>query len=110
LARWDATGDPGPAATYDQRLDFMDRHFHLLVEHRGERFACLTFRKVANWYCRSLRTEREVQQALVMLDRVATFDRIVAELRENEPLRQRFTAGAANDFHIAVPKGPVEHW
>ena len=33
----------------------MDRHFHLLVEHKGERFACLTFRKVANWYCRVLR-------------------------------------------------------
>ena len=42
LCRREETGDPGPAATYEQRLDFMDRHFHLLVEHRGERFGCLT--------------------------------------------------------------------
>src|SRR5262249_41800312 len=59
LCRWEATGDPGPAATYRQRLEFMDRHFHLLVGHKGERFACLTFRKVANWYCRTLRPGRE---------------------------------------------------
>src|SRR5579885_1556481 len=39
LCRRDETGDPGPPATYQQRLDFMDRHFHLLVEHRGEHFA-----------------------------------------------------------------------
>ena len=61
-----------------ERLDFMDRHFRLLVEHRGERFGCLTFRKVANWYCRVLRPGREVQQRLVRLESVAEFDEIVA--------------------------------
>src|SRR6202008_3630083 len=38
---WECTGDSGPPPTYDARLDFMHRHFHLLVAHRGERSACL---------------------------------------------------------------------
>jgi tRNA-dihydrouridine synthase B len=57
LQRWQQTGDPGPSATYAKRLRFMDRHFHLLVDHKGERFACLSFRKVANWYCRVLKPD-----------------------------------------------------
>jgi nifR3 family TIM-barrel protein len=49
LTRWQQTGDAGPSAGYDQRLAFMERHLHLLVEDRGERSGCLQFRKVANW-------------------------------------------------------------
>ncbi len=82
LTRRDETGDAGPPATYAQRLHFMNRHFHLLVQHKGERFACLTFRKVANWYCRVLRPGRDLQQRLVMIESVAAFDRIVEEVKE----------------------------
>jgi nifR3 family TIM-barrel protein len=109
LCRWEETGDPGPAATYAQRLDFMNRHFHLLVDQRGEHFACLTFRKVANWYCKALRPGRAVQQILIRLESVAVFDEIVGQLRD---------CGASeewNDCHAAyplipVPRGPVERW
>jgi nifR3 family TIM-barrel protein len=109
LRRREETGDPGPPASYGERLTFMSRHFHLLVGQRGERFACLTFRKVANWYCRVLRPDREVQQRLMRLEQVAEFDRIVAGLRE---------AGAPAGWHgppageqtIAVPGGPIERW
>src|SRR5262249_41361385 len=73
LGRWQQSGHIGSPATHDQRLTFMDRHFTLLVAHRGERFACLTFRKVANWYCRVLRPGRDVQQRLMHLDSVSTF-------------------------------------
>jgi nifR3 family TIM-barrel protein len=109
LHSWERTGDPGPPPTAMQRLEFMDRHFHLLVEHRGERFACLTFRKVANWYCRVLRPGRDVQQRLMMIDSVADFEAIVAIIRDRlaadgdalppEPL-----------FSVPVPKGPMERW
>ena len=106
LANWEATGDPGPSGGYDERLDFMCRHFHLLVEQRDERFACLTFRKVANWYCRVLKPGREVQQALMMLGRIIDFDAIVNRLRDQgPPPRWRF-----DDLEIAVPKGPNERW
>ena len=63
----------------------MARHFHLLVGQRGEHFACLTFRKVANWYCRVLKPGRDIQQRLMMLERVADFDAIVAYLRDQGP-------------------------
>src|SRR5262249_46267575 len=82
LESWERTGDPGRSATYAERLDFMVRHFHLLAEHRGERFGCLSFRKVANWYCRVLRPGRDVQQQLVRLESIAEFDRIADGLRK----------------------------
>src|SRR5262249_45153698 len=108
LQRWQETGAPGPAATHAQRLQFMSRHFHLLVEERGERFACLTFRKVANWYCKVLRPGRDLQQQLMHLETVADFDRIVSRVR---------AAGAPPGWHehgasepaIPVPSGPIAH-
>jgi tRNA-dihydrouridine synthase B len=109
LSHWDETGQPGRGATYAQRLEFMVRHFHLLVEHRGERFATLIFRKVANWHCRVLKPPREVQQELVMLDSLATFERIVDGLRRHDcyPSGEEWQAGS---LAIKVPSGPIEHW
>src|SRR6516162_8323753 len=65
LARWEQTGEPGPPATWHERLAFMERHFHRLVANRGEQFGCLTFRKVAAWYCRVLRAGKEIQQRML---------------------------------------------
>jgi nifR3 family TIM-barrel protein len=96
---WERTGDPGPGPTYAQRLEFMVRH---------EPFGCLSFRKVANWYCRVLKPGREVQQRLVMLDSVSTFDRIVDGLRDTEAYRsaEEWMTTAT----IQVPSGPIERW
>jgi nifR3 family TIM-barrel protein len=109
LTRWEATGDPGPSGGYEQRLEFMHRHLHLLVDQRGERFACLTFRKVANWYCRVLRPGHAIQQRLMRLENVADFDAIVEELRAVSPARN------GREWHfqapnVAVPSGPMERW
>jgi tRNA-dihydrouridine synthase B len=108
LQRWEETGEPGEAVDYNNRLALMAKHFHLLVGQRGERFACLTFRKVANWYCRVLKPGHEVQQQLVRLESVAEFNDIVDRLR---------TQGAPPGWHagivgqpVAVPSGPVERW
>ena len=109
LAHWEATGEPGPSATYRQRLEFMDRHFHLLVEHRGERFACLSFRKVANWYCRVLRPGRDIQQRLMMIESVDAFERIVEEISDLLTRRTGQDWPDA-DLPIRVPRGPVERW
>src|SRR4051812_37759648 len=109
LRHWEETGEPGSPPSYDQRLGFMDRHFHLLVDQRGERFACLTFRKVANWYCKVLRPGRDIQQRLMRIESIREFEGIVAQLRER---------GAPPGWHewlctespIAVPGGPIERW
>lgn len=107
LARWERTGDPGEPPTYTQRLDFMSRHYHLLLDQRGERFASLTFRKVANWYCRVLRPGREIQQRLMRLERSIDFDAIVAHLRQQGPPAHWHAAALPE---IAVPQGPNERW
>ena len=67
---------------YRERLEFMDRHFHRLAEYQEARFACLTFRKVANWYCRVLKPGREIQQELVMIDSVQHFEDIVERIKD----------------------------
>jgi nifR3 family TIM-barrel protein len=107
LERWERTGDPGTPPTYAQRLEFMARHYHLLLEQRGERFASLTFRKVANWYCRVLRPGRDIQQRLMHLERAADFDAIVAHLEHNGPPPHWHAAALPV---IAVPQGPNERW
>ncbi len=85
----------------------MSRHYHLLVGQRGEHFASLTFRKVANWYCRVLKPGRAIQQRLIMLERVADFDQIVTYLRAlGPPPNWQHSA----EPEIAVPKGPISHW
>jgi nifR3 family TIM-barrel protein len=106
---WERTGDAGPGPTYMQRLAFMDRHFHLLVGHKGERFACLTFRKVANWYCRVLRPGRDIQQQLIRIESVAVFESLVEQVRDILGRRAEERWEGA-DFAIPVPGGPVERW
>jgi len=109
LQRWEETGDAGEWPTYEQRLSFMHRHFHLLLGQRGERFACLTFRKVANWYCKVLRPGREVQQRLVRLECMAGFDDICTQLQAQGPPPQ-WTREGVGTANIAVPGGPIERW
>jgi nifR3 family TIM-barrel protein len=109
LSHWEQTGNSGPAPSYLERLDFMDRHFKLLVRFIPERFACLTFRKVANWYCRVLRPGREIQQELMRLESVADFDRL------RDEIRLRLLERTDNDWTevecpVHVPRGPISHW
>lgn len=109
LKQWEETGAPGPAGTWLERLSFMRRHFHLLVRYREERFACLSFRKVANWYCRVLHPGREIQQQLMMLESVSQFDELTGQIRAL--LEQRTdTEGPLPTLNIPVPSGPIEHW
>jgi tRNA-dihydrouridine synthase B len=109
FCRRDETGDPGPGGSYEERVSFMHRHLHLLVEHRGERFGCLTFRKVANWYCRRLRPGRDIQQRLIRISSVAEFDQIVEEVRERGRLRPDHEWLDSEPI-IPVPSGPNERW
>ncbi len=109
LESWQRTGDPGPRAGWRERVDFMCRHFRRLVQWRGEHFGCLQFRKVANWYCKTLRTGKEIQQALIRIESVAQFDGIVGRILERgEPAD--WAERDAGEPQIAVPSGPIAHW
>ncbi len=109
LQRWEATGDPGPPATQHERLDFMDRHFRMLVQYLSEPFACITFRKVANWYCRVLKPGREIQQQLMLIDSLAHFSSLVEQIREVIADRGEDEFPVV-DSGIRIPSGPIEHW
>ena len=61
----------------------------------------------ANWYCRVLKPGRDMQQRFMLLDSVATFDGMVASLRDRgAPPEWRRDCQLA----IAVPQGPNERW
>lgn len=107
LVRWETTGEPGPAAGYEARLDFMARHYGYLVKERGERFASLNFRKFAGWYCKVLKPGHVIQQRLVMLEKVEEFDDLVNLMRQQGPPRH-WHEGRPPE--IAVPKGPISNW
>lgn len=109
LERWEATNDPGPRATYKRRLELMGRHFRLLVQYFTERFACLSFRKVANWYCKVLRPGRAIQQQLVMIDSLAHFEELVRQIADVIAGRGEDAFPEA-DLPIKVPSGPNERW
>jgi nifR3 family TIM-barrel protein len=107
---WVKTGDPGPRATYHQRLDFMRLHLRRLVEWRGgEKYGCVQFRKVATWYTRALRLPKRVQQALVMLANLQQFEEIVAPFAEAGP-PPGWGEWDTQQAHVAVPAGPISHW
>lgn len=107
LLNWEQTGDPGPPPSYDERLRFMATHVRRLCEMRGEHGGCVQFRKVANWYCRVLKPGKVVQQQLVMLNSLASFEEIVARLHEQGP-PLNWQPGAAPS--IPTPKGPIAVW
>jgi nifR3 family TIM-barrel protein len=109
LVTMEQTGRPGPNPTYRQHLDFMARHFTLLVEDRGERFGCLQFRKVANWYCKVLRPGREIQQQLVRLSTRAEFEQITQELHDRAEMRLP-EVPPPQQSTIPVPAGPISYW
>lgn len=107
LEHWEKTGETGPPPTWEQRIDFMERHYHMLVEYRGEHFGSLTFRKIAGWYCKVLKPGRDIQQKMVYIAKVTDFDQIVDEMRMHGPPRNWHMG---HEAHIAVPSGPISHW
>lgn len=107
LCSFERTGHIGSIPSYDQRLDFMSRHYHLLVDQRGERGASLTFRKCGGWYSRVLKPGKDIHRRMMMLEKIADFDDIVATVRTNGP-PLHWKAGEMPE--IAVPAGPISHW
>ena len=92
-----------------ERLRFMRRHFQLLSTIRDERFACLTFRKVAGWYCKALKPGHDLQQELVMLRSIDHFESLANRVEERIAHRAA-DAWEPIDHAVAVPDGPISHW
>jgi nifR3 family TIM-barrel protein len=107
LARWAESGEPGPEPSFEERLDMMERHFHRLVERRGDHFACLQFRKTLKWYSHFTRMPKPLYLKLINLPSPAVFDAVLAEIRRagpTMPLPGHF------DPKVPVPSGPIDKW
>lgn len=110
LSRWVETGDPGPRATYHDRIEFMSLHLRRLCEWRGsESFGCRGFRKVAAWYGKALRISKADKHRLTLLGSLAEFDDIANRLRADGP-PAGWGEWDTNDAQVAVPAGPIAHW
>ncbi|MFN0053734.1 MAG: tRNA dihydrouridine synthase [Planctomycetales bacterium] len=90
----------------EQQLNFLERHFALMVEQHQEFPSCRMFRKFAAWYGARLGIPEDLEDRLRRFESVADFGQILAELRARHGDRRdpRPTA------EIRVPNGPVEHW
>jgi tRNA-dihydrouridine synthase B len=110
LTNWIETGDPGPRATYAERLAFMRLHLTRLCDWRGgEQPGCVMFRKVAAWYAKALRLPKKVQHRLTMLSSLAEFDEAIAPFAEAGP-PEGWTEWDAQAAAVPVPAGPIAHW
>ncbi len=107
LESWARTGDPGPVPTFAERIAVMRGHFHGLVERRGDKFACLQFRKILKWYFHFTRMRREYYRQLLNLSSPELFDRVIDEAASAgpEPL-----AAGERPFEIPVPSGAIDKW
>jgi len=107
LVHWAATGEPAPEPTFDERLDVMSTHFHGLLDRRGERLACLQFRKIIKWYSYAIRPPKELYHRLINLNSASLFDDTVAAIRSAgpvSPLPGHF------EPRVPVPGGPIDKW
>lgn len=107
LERWAATGHPGPDATFDERIDVMERHFFRLLEARGERFACLQFRKMTKHYNHLIRPRKELYHQMINLPSAAVFEESAAAIRQAGPA---MPLPGHFDPRIPVPSGPIDKW
>lgn len=110
LTRWVETGDPGPRATYAERIAFMRLHLVRLCDWRGgEKPGCVMFRKVAAWYAKALRFPKKTQHRLTMLNSLADFEEAIAPFAEAGP-PDGWTEWDAQSAAVPVPAGPIAHW
>ena len=100
-----ARGGEPVMPTYEQRVDFMARHFEKLLVFRIERVACVQFRKVAGWYGRALGVPKPMRHRLVMFKDAAEFRQLIAELRT---MKLQATVPIGDEPHIPTPSGPNE--
>lgn len=107
LAHWAEHGDPGPEPSFEERVDVMDQHFHALVDRRGDRLACLQFRKLVKWYNHAIRPGKENYHKLINLASVQVFEDAVAQIRANGP-----TSALPGHLEprVPVPSGPIDKW
>jgi tRNA-dihydrouridine synthase B len=96
--------DSEPTAA--EQIQFLAKHFALMVEQHGEFQSCRMFRKFAAWSGARLGIPEDLEDRLRRFESVAQFGEIIAEIRERHGTRR----DARPTAEIRVPNGPVEYW
>lgn len=109
LCEWESTGQPQSCPDWWSYLAFMERHFELQIEERGERIGCATFRKPAAWYSKVLRPGKALHARLMQVRSVKEFGDIVAQIRAHGP-PLAWQPPSGYNSPISVPAGPIAHW
>ena len=107
LAHWSETGEPGPEPTFEERIGLMDRHFRRLVETRGERTACLEFRKLVKWYNHAIRPPKALYHRLINLPGAAIFHETVTMMLDAGPISP---LPGHYEPKVPTPTGPIDKW
>lgn len=98
-------GEPETDPTSDERLEFLSRHFHLMVEQHGD-YSCMLFRKFAAWYGAVLGIPEDLEDRMRRFETIQEFDDIVEAIRPRFGERKSPMPTAL----IKVPNGPVDKW
>lgn len=109
FVHWQRTGEPGPAGSFADRLELLERQFGYLESLRGTERAISAFRKMAHWYLKAMTVPAPLRNRFQAARTKAEFQSVLQEIAEHGPARKN-SAGELPALHIPVPAGPVEHW
>jgi nifR3 family TIM-barrel protein len=109
LTEWESTGSFGPAGTFDERLDLMQRQFRYLAELTGTDSAIIGFRKMAHWYLKAMHVRARVRHEFQLIRDADELAAYFARIANEGPVDGNRT-GELAEMHIPVPSGPVERW
>tara|TARA_R110002095_G_scaffold97595_1_gene85636 strand:- start:1792 stop:2862 length:1071 start_codon:yes stop_codon:yes gene_type:complete len=97
--------EPVAEPTREEQLQFLVRHFTLMVE-QYEDYGCLLIRKFAAWYGVKLGIPEDLEDRLRQIQSIDEFHEIVAQIRLRHGERESSVPTAL----IKTPNGPVERW
>jgi tRNA-dihydrouridine synthase B len=90
----------------DEQIEFLRRHFYLMLDQHGEERSCTEFRKFGMWYGARLGIPEDLEKRMQNFWSIQEFEANVAELRVRHGTRKSPIPTA----DIKVPNGPISHW
>lgn len=92
--------------TPEEQIEFLRRHFYLMVDQHKEERSCVEFRKFGIWYGARLGIPEDLEKKFQNFWSIAEFEQNIAELR----VRHGTRTSPIPTADIKVPNGPIAHW
>lgn len=91
--------------TPEKLIDFMVRHFFLMVEQHND-YACIMIRKFVGWYGAHLGIPEDLERQLRMFESIEEFEQLVEQIRVRHGEGEKRVPTAL----LKIPNGPIAHW